>query len=582
MSDQDLRKLYDNIRRGDEYVAPRREGELYDVINEANMTINYADGTTATIELSDERAKELEDISKISTVRNQALYKIDGQWVGRRLDKGQIKDLVNITTNMSDNGTIEKRIRALATKATIFNPKINVPGYDNQLQAIREFLVSTAHKTLTAAGKSTERTNLKKEVFRILLNIESGQYQKALIDKLSVSGDDVASTFNLWEVLLGYSTQGESTPIAGTLFDVESHQEMITLRPESDNAATRGAAGPGEALIAFIYGGVKPNGVGDILLDSDPNDTIELKKQKGRIGKDILMTSSRKKYIESLFYGKTGIKQESQDYYRDLWNQNWGKMFPVGDNEPMVQLKKDDGLPQEFYSRIIDSQATRPESEPGILIFPESLIKKSNNSVAAEKKNFKLTDKRILTNALINTGFFQGKISTRPIKAEMLAGKFRTSMIDNLKQITVQEFLDNSAGTGFGKYVDNENNITVKSKMETPEPQTFGRLNLDLPQGNVWDVIQGDPDRGVPGIPGETPMDKIGNLIGVWHLKHYLTHIQPFKWLLVFDVDGTAAGITYEKIISEPIVSLLEIMTSRGLYFGIRKDNQGFDIQVAS
>jgi hypothetical protein len=436
MSDRDLRNLYDNVRRGDEYVAPKRESELYGLINEANMTINYTDGTSSTIEVSDERARELEDISKISTVRNQALYKIDGHWVGKRLDKTQIKDLVNITTNMSDNGTIEKRIRALATKATIFNPNIKVPGYDNQLQAIREFLVSTAHKTLTAAGKSTERTNLKKEVSRILLNIESGQYQKALIDKLSSSGDDVASTFNLWKDMLGYSKQGESTPIVGTLFDVESHQEMITLRPESDNAATRGAAGPGEALIAFIYGGVKPNGVGDILLDSDPNDTIELKKQKGRIGKDILMNSARKKYIESLFYGKTGIKKESQDFYRDLWNQNWGEMFPVGDKEPMVQIKNDNGLPQEFYSRVIDSQATRPESEPGILIFPQSLIDKSNNSVASEKQNLEL-EKRILTASLSAAGFHLGKISKRPIKAEMLAGKFRNSMIGRTRTANV-------------------------------------------------------------------------------------------------------------------------------------------------
>ena len=40
MSDSDLRNLYESVRRGDEYVAPKREGELYrSVLNEADAPI---------------------------------------------------------------------------------------------------------------------------------------------------------------------------------------------------------------------------------------------------------------------------------------------------------------------------------------------------------------------------------------------------------------------------------------------------------------------------------------------------------------------------------------------------------------
>lgn len=40
MSDHDLRSLYENVRRGDEYVAPRRESELYgDVYNTLNENV---------------------------------------------------------------------------------------------------------------------------------------------------------------------------------------------------------------------------------------------------------------------------------------------------------------------------------------------------------------------------------------------------------------------------------------------------------------------------------------------------------------------------------------------------------------
>ena len=57
MSDKDLRSLYENIRRGDEYVAPKRESELYDdVLNEATVSVVGDDNVKHKIEVDNDVA----------------------------------------------------------------------------------------------------------------------------------------------------------------------------------------------------------------------------------------------------------------------------------------------------------------------------------------------------------------------------------------------------------------------------------------------------------------------------------------------------------------------------------------------
>lgn len=43
MSDRDLRNLYENVRRGDEYVAPKREGDLYQEMISSDILNTYED-----------------------------------------------------------------------------------------------------------------------------------------------------------------------------------------------------------------------------------------------------------------------------------------------------------------------------------------------------------------------------------------------------------------------------------------------------------------------------------------------------------------------------------------------------------
>ena len=62
------------------------------------------------------------------------------------------------------------------------------------------------------------------------------------------------------------------------------HPVVLKIRPASDRYATRGAAGPGEAFLAFMFSGKKPSGAGDLELD---DMIVELKANGGRIAKDL-------------------------------------------------------------------------------------------------------------------------------------------------------------------------------------------------------------------------------------------------------------------------------------------------------
>jgi hypothetical protein len=68
------------------------------------------------------------------------------------------------------------------------------------------------------------------------------------------------------------------------------------MRPAGEEKKTRGAAGPGEALLAFLFNGKKPE-VGDLDLDGIG---IELKYNKGRVGKDV--NTKQVQLFGSLFF----------------------------------------------------------------------------------------------------------------------------------------------------------------------------------------------------------------------------------------------------------------------------------------
>ena len=537
MSDRDLRNLYEGVRRGDEYVAPRRESELYGkVVREANITITYDTGESETINTSDERAKELSDISTISTTRNQVLYKIDGNWVGKRLGKKQIKDIADSVTKMSDYQTIQNKVIELATKSTIFKSIEGVSSFNESLEKLLSFLRSSAALTLQNNGKSVNPEAIKREMGRIITLIDSGEPQRQLIDSLNSLGDSDGGIglFKLWD-LLDPAVNGSKIH-----FDVKNHPNMLTLMPAGEDEKTRGAAGPGEALLSFIYGGIKPQGAGDILLSSNEDDTIELKKQEGRIGKAI--TKAKVSELGTLFYGKRPGNKEKNAFFTQKY---------YGDNreaEEMVYITHQ--LPDSFYTAL---KITKPVQEPGIQIFPKQYIQQINKDSIPLPDD--MTDHPNISPAgKKNSQLNFAASGLKNIPADYLAGVLRSGQSSALSDMEVSQFLNKYSG------------VSVGDKNTNPP------LNTELPNISVMDAIS--------DLPGETVLQQIADLIGVWHLKHYLTHIEPFKWLLVYTVDGRAAGVTYEKILTTPAIDLVKYLATKNLRFGIRKDEGGFHIEI--
>lgn len=486
------------------------------IVNEAKVTIEYDEGETEQIKLSDVNARELKDIAKVSTSRNPMIMKIDGKWVGSdRLTKKQLKDTYDEVKVMADMGTISEVIERIANKATIFDEPVS--SFNSTLRDIQQFLIDSAELTLEKNNKKVNARSRKGELVRILGIISSGKLQKSFVSYLDSKGD---GTFNIWESM---DPENNDNKIYFAL-DTDVGRALQVMRPASDLAATRGAAGPGEALLAFLYGGVKPQGSGDILLSSGDRDSIELKKQEGRIGKHI--TKSSVKELEQLFYGKApGIGQRNISIADDR-----------GEGRETIYRDIKDPLPSEIATKLGLKDKTQT-------IFSLDQLKQLQARIPELNPNF-------------NHRFWfarENRWKKLPDpSSEVAANKLKSTSTSILADTSVPEFLKKYSGVSLG-----EKNVEFNSK---------------LPDGSVSDVID--------TIPGNSPRQKIANLIGVWHLKHYMTHIEPFKWLLVYKPDGTAASVTYDTIINTPAIELIKIMSKRHLLFGIRPDDQGFHIEV--
>jgi len=84
--------------------------------------------------------------------------------------------------------------------------------------------------------------------------------------------------------------------------DYKYNEDIMYMSPAGEEKKQRGAAGPGEAIFAFLFNGKKPE-VGDLDLGGVG---IELKKDDGRIGKGI--TVSEIKSMAKLFTARSNSK----------------------------------------------------------------------------------------------------------------------------------------------------------------------------------------------------------------------------------------------------------------------------------
>jgi len=85
----------------------------------------------------------------------------------------------------------------------------------------------------------------------------------------------------------------------------------------------------------------------------------------------------------------------------------------------------------------------------------------------------------------------------------------------------------------------------------------------------------------LPMMPGASDRIKLDNLTGGIHLKNYLTHIEPFTWLVVYKDDGDARSISHDNIVKMDIKTLVDTVHDNGLRFGYRNDEGGYDLQFA-
>ena len=102
---------------------------------------------------------------------------------------------------------------------------------------------------------------------------------EAVINKLPESAAQEALIANLNG---GNFYDIANNALGGTNF--KYNKALDIMRPVDEDAKTRGAAGPGEALLAFLFNGEKPGKAGDLKLG---DNLIELKKIGGRIAKKV-------------------------------------------------------------------------------------------------------------------------------------------------------------------------------------------------------------------------------------------------------------------------------------------------------
>lgn len=271
MSDHDLRSLYENIRRGDEYHAP----QLSNMYN--SVLIKESDSITAT-NSGDAACGNKETTIKYRDPDTK-------EWRCARASDKWIEDILKPALGIADSASYLDKILKHGRVTGVFDSSMNI-GHPTVLDFYDWLNDSVSRGTLA----------------QVINQLPSVTIQNAIIDKFE---DTNVSTFNFYDVL--NDTINREVPGAEANF--KENPRLTIVRPASDEGATRGAAGPGEALLAFMYNGSKPT-VGDLVFHEVGRNgkhtdkiryVVELKKNKGRIGKGI--NKSAVKNLDNLFYG---------------------------------------------------------------------------------------------------------------------------------------------------------------------------------------------------------------------------------------------------------------------------------------
>ena len=328
------------------------------------------------------------------------------------------------------------------------------------------------------------------------------------------------------------------------------------MMPAGEERATRGAAGPGEALLAFLYNGKKPEGAGDILLgcpkDADcPELTIELKYNKGRIGKSI-KAAKVSRLGQSLYNTKT------KDIHKHLGDKVAKDPTAHEKTNPVYYFNFGDGVYMTFKQILgkvetFNRDAKDPDIKQAVDEFTKFLI--NNNIVKYDGRELKMSTASPKGNV-----FKPFMINSKSASAEEAKGSFspsKSNTTDEMLNMTLDSYAEEYAGISAGK-----KNVIFS--------MFGGSITEDMPISEI-----------LPMIPGSNDRIRLDNLTGAIHLKNYLTHIEPFTWLVVYKDDGDARSISHEDIVNMDIKTLVDKVHDNGLRFGHRGDEGGYDLQFA-
>lgn len=172
------------------------------------------------------------------------------EWVFMRASDTYVDNITKASLDVTESGSYLKAIHKHGVKAGVIDQEESINS--NKVRALYSYL-----------SKDIPRNRLRE----IIKSLPDKGLQKKFIDSMNA-----ADGFNFYQII---------NSELGTSFG--PNDAVVTMRPAGEEKKTRGAAGPGEALLAFLFNGRKPE-VGDLDLDGIG---IELKYNKGRIGKDI-------------------------------------------------------------------------------------------------------------------------------------------------------------------------------------------------------------------------------------------------------------------------------------------------------
>ena len=197
--------------------------------------------------------------------RNNIGYKDPetGEWVFKRASNTYVDGIVKASLGVTESGSYLKAILKHGKKAGVLDENEDINS--SKVRLIYNYL-----------SKDVPRNKLK--------SIISGLPDKELQNKF-IANMNEPSAFNFYNII---------NSALGTSYGPDD--AVVTMRPAGEEKKTRGAAGPGEALLAFLFNGRKPE-VGDLDLDGVG---IELKYNLGRVGKEV--NTKQVKDFASLFY----------------------------------------------------------------------------------------------------------------------------------------------------------------------------------------------------------------------------------------------------------------------------------------